>query len=33
MLKTERMGNHKAAITFQIPDIILEAHQQQIKPI
>ncbi len=33
MLKTERIGNHKAAITFQIPDIILEAHQQQIKPI
>jgi hypothetical protein len=33
MLKTERIGNNKAAITFFIPDIILEAHQQQIKPI
>jgi predicted HTH domain antitoxin len=33
MLKTERMENHLAAITFQIPDIILEAHQQQTKPI
>ncbi len=29
MLKTEK----NATITFQIPKIILEAHQQQIKPI
>ena len=33
MLKTGRMENHKTAITFQIPDIIFEAHQQQTESI
>ena len=33
MFKTESIENNQTAITFQIPNIILEAHQQQIKPI
>jgi predicted HTH domain antitoxin len=32
MLKTEKMENN-LAINFQIPELILETHQQQIKPI
>ncbi|MDM8560757.1 UPF0175 family protein [Candidatus Parabeggiatoa sp. HSG14] len=30
---TGKIKNNEAAITFKIPDIILEAHQQQIEPI
>jgi len=33
MLKTGIMENNETAITFQIPNVIFQAHQQQIKPI
>jgi hypothetical protein len=33
MLKTNTRENTQSVITFQIPDRILEAHQQQIEPI